>query len=172
MLPWLAMRARRLYWLSLALNGALCLAVPLISLAPDWPVNPSGRPYLQRHLGRAALPQAVLALAETQGAGAIVSRGRSLLANLTYEARDSDIAVFSVPSDGHPANYYQQTFPWTAGAAEVVLYVTGSGDPLCPQDDVTEIDTEGTAWARDGGRLFGHRLPAECHGVLSDPGTP
>lgn len=163
-LPWLAMRARRGYWLSLALNGLLCLAVPLVSLAPGALTRPSGRPYLQRYLGRAELPQAILGLAEAQGAGAVVTGSRSLLANLLFESEGGPVAVLGLPAEGAPAHYYQQMLPWRPGAAGVVLLVSAESAPVCPEDVVTEVATEGTAWAR--GQLYAHRLPPACHGAL------
>lgn len=163
-LPWLYARARRGFWASLVVNIALCVAVPLVSLAPDWAVRPSGRPYLERYLGRAAFPQAVLDLAAAQGAGAVVTASRSLLANLLFEAEGRDIAVYSLPALGPPAHFYQQKMPWTSGAAEVALLVTGTGAPLCPAATVTPLDTRGTAWARQ--TLYAQRLPAACHAGL------
>jgi 4-amino-4-deoxy-L-arabinose transferase-like glycosyltransferase len=163
-LPWLALRARRLYWLSVAINGALCLAVALLALAPAWPQQPSGTPYLQRYLGRAAVPRQALDLAEAQGAEAIVADERGFLANLWYEGRDGRIALYASPHHGAPDHYYQQTFAWTDNAAEIVLYVTGAATALCPTDRVTRLNTSGTAWS--GHPLYAHRLPPECHRVF------
>lgn len=163
-LPCLAMRARGVFWLSVAVNGLLCVAVPLAAIFPATLERPSGRPYLERYLGRADVARQALELAERAGAGAVVADDRGLLANLAHEGRNVGMAIRALPPEGAPPSYYHQTFPWHPGSADVVLFVTRDAAPLCPEDTVTALATAGTAWARQP--LFAHRLPAGCHDAI------
>lgn len=117
---WFATRPR---WLaaSLALNGAVCLALPLLSIFTGGPVI-RGEPVLHRYLGRAEMSRRILDAAETAGVAAIVTPHRDLLADLFHTGRDAGLPVFALPVDGRPPHYYAQrhAFPGTEGAVLVV----------------------------------------------------
>jgi len=163
LLPWLALRAPRLYWASVAVNGTLCLAVPLLSLFPAALSDAKGQPLLQRYLGRAAMARAILTRAHEAGASAIVIDGRGLAAALFHEGRNSNIRLYALAPSGAPASYYELTFPAPENPAGRVLAVT-RGAPLPCATDARALDVAGTAWARTHVYLQGY-----CTAGAEDP---
>jgi 4-amino-4-deoxy-L-arabinose transferase-like glycosyltransferase len=126
---WLAGRPR---WrtASLAVNGAVCLVLPLLTVAP-W-LSPGGRPLLARYLGQAEMSRAILAEARSAGAVAVVAGRRDILADLFYTGRGSGMAVHALPPPGRPRNFYEQVHALPAGLSGPVLAVLAEPPPGCP----------------------------------------
>jgi len=114
--------------LSLVLNGGLSLALPILTLFPQ--IGLPNQPVLARYLGRADLSQQLIALAQQNGAGAIVADRRDIIADLFYTGRDARLRFYTLrPLEG-PENHYEQVYPAPADLTEAVLYV-GSRPPTC-----------------------------------------
>lgn len=153
----LSARAPRLLPLSLALNGAVSVLLPLFAVLAPWPGR-GGEPLLARYLGRAELSRQIIAAAEGQGLHAVVAPSRDLLADLFYTGRASGLGFAAPAPRGRPQSYYEQTFPLGAGAMPV-LYVAETA-PSCAGAPVARFDTAGGAYA--GQELAAWRVSADC----------
>jgi 4-amino-4-deoxy-L-arabinose transferase-like glycosyltransferase len=110
-------------WLHLAALIFLTLA-PIFATqvtrltGPDW--NPYGR-----LLGWRQAAEATRALAAKHGAKTVLTDTREATAELLYYLRDSSLPVLIwFYGDGSPRNHFEMTNPFTARAAEPVIYVT------------------------------------------------
>lgn len=146
--PWLALRHRRWAGASLVINGALCLLVPALFLAPGALTRPSGRPYLDRYMNRAAMAERVLDLARDSGAQSVVASDRGLLADLFYTGRDSGLALRATPPRGAPEHYYAQLFPWTPADPAPALLVTRAETLPCTGAPLATLAQDTGAWSR------------------------
>lgn len=158
--PLLLQRMPRLLWLSMAINGAISILLPLMTVLAPWPQQ-NGRPLLARYLGQAALSQQILDTAKGAGVPTVAATDRAILADLFYTGRDSGIAVRVPPGDGRPAHYYAQTFPLEPGAGQV-LAVRDTA-PMCrglALAPLTSFDTTGGAYA--GRDLKAYIVPGDC----------
>ncbi len=148
--PLLLSRARWLLWLSLAVNAALCILLPLLTVLAPWPEQ-KGKPLLARYIGQAALSDEIVASAKDAGVRTIVASDRAILADLFYTGRDSGLAIRAPIPKGRPGNYYEQNFALSAGDANV-LYI-GEAAPVCdtgPLAPLAHLDTaKGTYAGRD-----------------------
>ncbi len=160
-LPWLA--ARRGRWrLSLGVNGALCVILPLLAIFPA-AFSREGTPLLSRYLGRAAVSEAALAAARREGAAGIVASSRDLLADLVYTGRESGVAIHARPPRGAPESYYEQTIALPPDAPGPLLFL-GTAAPGACAVPVGRIETAGGAYA---GREIGlWRIEGACRDVL------
>ena len=148
--------------ISLAINGALCLILPvLLVVAPDLRL-PNGRLVLERYLGRSEMSREIARIAGREELTTIVSDNRDVLADLFHTMRDSSLKFRARPPTGFPDNYYEQTLALSADTAGPVLYV--SRRPLtCDGTDVpavTELAPEDGYYRNRG--LKAYRVDAEC----------
>jgi 4-amino-4-deoxy-L-arabinose transferase-like glycosyltransferase len=154
---WLSARPR-LAALAMAINAAVCLALPVLTVMPE--VRIAGRLPLERYIGRAEVSRAALAEAQAAGAAAVVSPRRDVLADLLYTGRDAGVPVYAEPHAGRARHYYDQRFPLPAGLAGQVLLV-GNAAPACPSVRERPLPLAGgayesetlSAWLVDAGCL-------------------
>lgn len=153
--------ARR--WLlvtSLVVNGAISLALPVLTLMPGLALDGQA-PLLARHLGRVDLSRQILSVAEVAHVPIVADR-RDVLADLFYVARRVDVRIFAVPPRGRAMNHYEQVHALPADVAGRVLLVT-EVPPVCNGADVSPevvFDTEGGAYRKI--RLAGYLIDAAC----------
>jgi 4-amino-4-deoxy-L-arabinose transferase-like glycosyltransferase len=154
------MSRRRLLLLSLAVNGAVCLALPLLTLRPDtrlW----RDEPILSRYVGRVYLARQILSEAEVADLPVVADR-RDVLAELFHTGGGVGVAFYALPPRGRPQNYYEQRFPLPPGLNRMVLLVSAT-PPVCdgrPVAPAITFDTEGGAFA--GLTLQGFLIPSAC----------
>lgn len=149
---WFAARPRWLA-LSLALNGAVCLALPLLAIFVEGPVI-RGEPVLHRYLGRAELSRRILDAAETTGAAAIVTPHRDVLADLFHTGRDAGVPIHALPVAGRVPHYYAQVHAYPGGPGPVL--VVGMDASALPCADRAEAAGALTAGP---GNYFGTTFP-------------
>lgn len=162
-------RAPRLGAAVLGVNAAICLALPLATLAPAALTDAKGRPLLARYLGRADTTRAILAEARATGATAVVSADRDVLADLFYTGRDAGVPVYATPpgpckgdTDDCPQNQYEMTHPAPVPLPGLALYA-GAPAPACVTDPpVATLPATPGAWRKVPLPLY--RLPAGCWG--------
>lgn len=155
----MAALVRRPGWLrlSLALNGAVCLALPLLVIVPALRLGDA--PLLDRYLGRADLSRQVIGLARAAGGLPVVADRRDVLADLFYTGRDSGLVFLARPHGGRPAHYYDQVHMMPRGMTGGVLLVTA--DPgRCGAGAPMPLDLAGGAYAPSG--LMVWTTTAEC----------
>ena len=127
--PWLLTKPRPWLWGSLALHGALALAVPAIAaFGTDWRIGPEERLVAARYLGRSEMSREILALARAHG-GTVVADDRDVLADLFYTGHDAGVQIWALPEAGRPSNHYVQTRAYPARGAGPVLLVTRRSEP-------------------------------------------
>lgn len=158
--PLLLDRAPRALWLSLAINGAVAVLLPLLTIIAPAPVR-DGTPLLGRYLGRADLSREIIATAREAGTPTIVARDRDILADLFHTGRAAGLAFHAPRPEGRAQSYYEQTYPLPENAGQVLLIADHApdcgGGPVSP---VRRFDTASGAYA---GRDFAaYLVPAEC----------
>ena len=160
-------RRPRLGAVVLGVNAAICLALPLATLAPAVLTDATGQPLLARYLGRAETSHAILSEARAIGATAVVAADRDVLADLFYTGRDAGMPIYAAPpgacaDDGDDCahNHYQMMHPAPQVLPGPALYV-GASAPACVSDPPVAIlpATPGT-WQKAPLPLY--RLPAGC----------
>lgn len=119
--------SRRWRLTSLAVNGALCLALPVATLFADR-LSLNGDLVFRRYLGRTEMSRAILDTARTAGLATVVASDRNILADLFYTGRDSGIAIYARPRRGRPLSHYEFRYPFP-GSDEPVLLVQPEGSP-------------------------------------------
>ncbi|MBU1574835.1 MAG: glycosyltransferase family 39 protein [Alphaproteobacteria bacterium] len=141
---------------ALALNGILAVALPVLLILAPWPMS-GDKPLLNRYLGRHALSESILALAEREDLP-VVTSNRDILADLFYTGRDRDVALYAMPETGRPSSYYAQNFALPEDVTGSVLVVS-FGDIPCPGDALEGLVREGT-WSTT--ELRATRVDAGC----------
>lgn len=141
---------------SLVINGAVSLALPLLTVFPS--LGPEGKPLLQRYLGRAAMSEEIMGLARASGAVPIVTDNRDVLADLFYTGRGQDLRFFSTPPLGKPKTHYEQSYPLPADLTGAVLLVT-EVKPACAMS-VQPLTLSGTAYRKT--TLAAYLVAADC----------
>jgi 4-amino-4-deoxy-L-arabinose transferase-like glycosyltransferase len=162
--PFLVSRARWALWASLAVNGAIAVLLPLLTILAPWPEH-RGKPLLARYLGQASLSRQILDMATAAGVKTVVASDRALLADLFYTGRDAGIAIRAPMPRGAPGNYYEQNFPVSA-ADGPALYI-GDAAPVCgtqPLQPLAPLATGEGAYA--GRSLSGFVVPEGCLDAL------
>jgi 4-amino-4-deoxy-L-arabinose transferase-like glycosyltransferase len=147
--------------LSLAINGAVALALPVLTLFPNLTLG-RDEPLLARYLGQAALSRQIITLAQAEGGLPIVAERRDVLADLFYTGRDPGPAVYAPAPKGRPANHYEQAHPLPPTLTGPVLLVTET-QPMCegqPVPVLARFDLAGGTYA--GLPLAAYRLDAGC----------
>ncbi|MHC0054484.1 ArnT family glycosyltransferase [Actibacterium sp. D379-3] len=156
-----AFQARRTVLIgSQALHLGLALALPVLMITPEAP-RLDGKPLLARYIGIADVSRRAQAVAETQGVSVLVAQNRSLLADLYYTLRDTDLRIYALPRPGQPGSYYEQVFPVPASLAEPALFLTdGATAPCTGAQPLAEWQPAEGAYARKTLRIF--RLAPGC----------
>jgi 4-amino-4-deoxy-L-arabinose transferase-like glycosyltransferase len=153
-------RAPRLLPVSVALNGIIALVLPILTAtapAPEW----RGAPLLERYIGRAALSEAIIAAATSQGAEGVLVSDRDMLADLFYSGRGSGLDFYAPRPDGRPRHYYEQMHALPPDHGPLLLVSTGA--PVCEGaalPPVATFDTRGGAHAER--TLAAYLLPEGC----------
>ena len=124
--PWLAA--------SLALNGAFCVFLPVLTLFAD-----RGAPLMERYRGRVGMSEAILAAARAEGLTTAVATDREVLADLFYTGRDSGLVIRARPHRGRPRNHYEFRYSYAGGSGDVLL-VLAAADPA-PCQAATRVQT-------------------------------
>ncbi len=150
-------RAPRALPLSLFINGAIAVALPVLTIAAPAPLR-GDEPLLARYLGRADLSRQIIAAARDADAEGVVAVDRDILADLFHTGRDAGLSFYAPRPDGRPRNYYEQNFPLPDGTGPVLL--VASGAPGCAGAPVVEFATAGGAYAES--ILSGWLLPEGC----------
>ncbi len=117
-----------LLWLSLAVNGALSLALPVIATMPTLAIG--DRPILLRYMGRAAFSQQIIEIAKQNQIPAVLAGSREVLADLFYTGRDSGLAFYAPRPQGRALNHYEQTYPLPTNITGRLLVVAEQA-PAC-----------------------------------------
>ena len=144
----------RLRVASLAVNGAVALALPILTLFPT--AGPEGNPLLQRWLGRADLSRQIIAAA---GEVPIVADRRDVLADLFYTGRGQGLVIYARPYAGRPRHYYEQMHSLPAGLTGDVLLVSDQAGP-CALAPPQPLSTDSGAYAGSGLSVW--RVKAAC----------
>ncbi len=158
--PMLLDRVPRALWLSLAINGAVAVLLPLLTIVAPVP-GLDGEPLLARYLGRADLSREIIATAQEAGTATVVARDRDILADLFHTGRDAGLSIRAPQPDGRPQNYYEQTYPLPAGSGPVLL--VADNPPDCgagPVSPLRRFDTQGGAYA--GRDIAAYVVASEC----------
>ena len=124
--------ARRVYWIALAVNLAIALALPVASTqTASWTMG--DRLVLGRYTDRAATSQRIFDTARDAGLTDIVSAQRDLLADLFHSAKGTEFRIFAVPPQGHVPHYYAQRHPYPPDQSTPVLLAAFAIKPFaCP----------------------------------------
>lgn len=151
-------RAPRLLPVSLAVNGAVSVLLPVLVVLAPWPAW-RGEPLLARYLGRSDLSRQIIAAAEGAGLTTVVSANRDILADLFHSGRASGLTFAAPAPQGRAQNYYEQTHPLGAGPMPV-LFVAAAAPDCAFDPPVARFDTAHGAYARIN--LAAWRLTADC----------
>ena len=158
--PYLLARAPRLLPVSLILNGAMAVLLPLLTITAPMPAR-DGEPLLRRYLGRADLSRQIVEAAHANGAAAVYAQDRDILADLFYTGAGSGLTFYAPKAEGRPHNYYEQMFALPAAPGQTLYLLTAApvcdGEALAP---VTSFDTAGGAYA--GREISAYLLPEGC----------
>lgn len=147
----------RLRAASFALNGAVCVILPLLVLFPNLSLDGKAL-LLDRQLGRASFSQQIIALSHQAGDVPILADRRDILADLLYTGRDSGLAVYAPRPNGRPANHYEQRYPLPADLTGQLLLITAT-PPACA-GAALPLDPLGGAYRKWG--LAAYLIPARC----------
>jgi 4-amino-4-deoxy-L-arabinose transferase-like glycosyltransferase len=162
--PLLLRRARWLLWTSLAVNGVICILLPLLTILAPGPGQKS-KPLLSRYLGQAALSRQIIDAAKAAGVATVVASDRAVLADLFYTGRDAGLAIRTPVPKGRPGNYYEQNFALRSGEGPV-LYIAEDA-PICGAETLPAFAPLNTANGAYAGRNFRtYVVPAECLNAL------
>ncbi len=152
--PWLTRR-----WLigSFVLNGAFCLAVPVLTLFAD------DLKMFTRYTGLNEMSETLIQVAEEAGVEVIVANRRNILADLHYTGRDRGLNFYAVPPQGRAMNHYEKSFPLPEDlTGPVLLAVAPASVPACAADAdlIKDVQPETGAYRR--GQLALYRVDATC----------
>jgi 4-amino-4-deoxy-L-arabinose transferase-like glycosyltransferase len=125
---WLTDRMPRLLPVSLAINGAVAVLLPLLTILAPWP-GIGGAPLMKRYLGRAELSRAILAAADQFGAASVYASDRDILADLFYTGRGSGLTFYAPRRHEGPRNYYEEMFPLPDPPGPTLYVLTSP--PIC-----------------------------------------
>ena len=158
---WILARHRAWLIASFAINGALCVILPLATLMPET-LRLGGEQLLARYTGRAEMSRVILDIAKDLQVGSIVASDRDVLADLFYTGRDAGIGLFAVPSPGRAPHHYALKHPYSPDGRDVLLVLPTRRDPPCPEEivDLAEITPEDGAFRRRPQSLY--LIPGSC----------
>lgn len=153
----------RLRAASFAINGAICVVLPVLTLFPA--LGTGDKPLLARFLGREALSLQIMAEARAAGDVPVVADDRSVLADLFYTGRGSGLAFYAPRPHGRPANHYEATYPAPQGLTGRIIRVTAT-PPVCATGlQRLPLDLAAGAYARSG--LAAYLMDAGCLNAAS-----
>lgn len=121
---WLLTKAPRIFAIGLALNAFVSLLFPLTTFQPERMIV-GGESIYARALGMHDFGKDAIERARSVGVDTLVATDRAILAELTYQAKGTGIAVFSTPPSGVPAHHYAFTSPMS-GSQVPALFVSRS----------------------------------------------
>ena len=163
--PYLLARAPRLLPVSLIVNGAIALLLPVLTITAPLP-DQGGKPLLQRYLGRADLSRQIVETAAANGAGAVYAQDRDILADLFYTGRASGLAFFAPKADGRPHNYYEQMFALPEMPGQTLYLLPAA--PVCAGKALAPVAIFNTGQGAYSGReIIAYMLPGGC--ILGTP---
>lgn len=140
----------RLMAASLAVNGAVCVALPLLTLVPAITIAGSN-PLLDRWTGQAAMSRQIIDLALANDGVPIVADRRDILADLFFTGAQSNLRTYAVPPTGRPMNHYEQSHALPPDVTGQVLFI--GKRPDCPAERL-ELDAGTGAYAFAGLQAF------------------
>jgi len=121
---WLLERQRKvLFGTTVAIN-ALATAAMLVGPTLPPSVFPTSSDPFVRMRGWDDIAAAVRLQLATNNYDALAADSRELVAELLYYLRDSKVPLFAIASRDEPANTFEMTRPYRAGAPEPVLFVS------------------------------------------------
>ena len=159
---WLLAHAPRWLWISLGINTAVALAVPLLTIFGTG-LTFDDRPILSRYMGRDELSREILILADETRPAAIVSGDRDVLADLFLTARNSPFPIRAVPPKTRAMNYYEQKYALDPETQGRILFITNQKRLICDGEELSALapfHTQGGAY--DGKNMRAYLLRAEC----------
>jgi 4-amino-4-deoxy-L-arabinose transferase-like glycosyltransferase len=132
---------RRLTGLTLALGLAVSAALPLVKVVGTDLQKPDGRPLLSRYLGHSAIAHWAIDTATSTGADVLIARDRDLLADLSWFAAGSRIAIRAVPPSGFPAHHWEMSsaFQPQDGARPLLLLRAGAALPCTDAKAIADM---------------------------------
>lgn len=151
----------RLLKLSLAVNAAIAIIVPVLTLFPGLTLGRE-EPILARYLGQAALSRQIIDLARAEGGLPIVADRRDVLADLFHTGQGAGLQIYAPRPAGRPENHYQQDYSLPDALSGRVLLVT-EVPPVCagvPVPPAPPFDLAGGSYANLP--LAGYVIDAEC----------
>ena len=148
-------------WLiaSFVVNGALCLLFPVATTMPQT-LTVNGQPLLNRYIGRTEMSATILQTARAQNLTTILATDRDILADLFYNARDTDITIRALPPKGRAPHHYALRFPYQTGPAEILLVLSAKDAPPCVATKLAEITPLTGAYRSHPQTLY--RAPGDC----------
>lgn len=150
-------------WASVAVNGAIALALPAVGLFADTLSLDGKRLVAARYVGRAELSRQIIEVARDQELSVIVTQNRDVLADLFHTGRDSGLQVYALPPQGRAPHHYALKFPLPEGLTGEVLYVTRTQTaPACAAQSKPVQELRPTVGAYRGKTHVFYRLPASC----------
>ena len=142
--------------LALAINGAVCLALPMLTLFPTLALGPA--PLLNRYIGRAEVSRHILVLAHQHGAVAVVSHNRDVMADLFYSGRGDGLPFYTPRPSQAAMNFYEQTYPVPVELIGPVLLISDQ-PPACAAL-LVQPDLKATAYCHHP--IAAYIVPAAC----------
>jgi len=164
--PWLRTHAFSWLKVSLVVNLAFTLILPILTISANSVTLDGEKPLLVRYLGRDELSLQILDLAKENYPVSIVVSNRDVLADLFLTGHDAGIDIYSLAPTGRAANYYQQTFPFIPSENQTALLVTARKPVICnhePISPLTRFDTAGGAYRNSNLRAY--LLAPGCDGL-------
>lgn len=135
--------------IAVGVNLIVVVAIPVLSVLAPWP-EWNGKPLLKRWIGRVALSEQILTLAQREGVP-VLAENRDILADLHYTGRNSGVRIYAMRPRGRAASYYEQMESLPEGWRGKVLLVATRA-PDCGAGPVAPIDALPAkgAWAGKG----------------------
>jgi 4-amino-4-deoxy-L-arabinose transferase-like glycosyltransferase len=150
----------RLLWLSLAVNGAICIALPVLTLMPEARFG-RAEPLLSRYTGQVYLARQILSEAEVAGVPVVADR-RDILAELFHTGGGVGVRFYALPPRARPKNYFEQRHALPRGLGQRVLLVSETA-PMCDGRAVAPDITFDTAvGAYRDVVLHGYFVASDC----------
>ncbi len=145
-----------------AVNGALCVALPVSAVFADR-LAVGGDLLLARFTGQAAMTRSIIEAARTAGVGTVVAEDRGLLADLFYTGRDAGIAFHAVPPTGRAAHHYALKYPFAGQGTDPVLFVgPQAAPPACLPPDIAPLRLTAAQGTWAGRPVMAYVVPATC----------
>ena len=153
-------RATALLRLSLGVNAAIAILLPLLTIIAPMPTW-NGKPLLARYLGRVDLSNQIIAAAQASGAKGVVVAERAILADLFHTGASSGLRFYAPHPGQWPRSYYEQNFALPESLGDLLVVLPAA--PVCNGALAAPV----AEFATGGGAYQGHDysaflLPKEC----------